>query len=180
VEIEQLKAKVKPEKKTVTPPEINVIGGEIEMGDFVRLKDNGAIAQVIGLKNNQVEISIGELKSVVKTNRLERISNTEMKKEKKSLARRTGYDTNAKMMEFSSSLDIRGKRGEEILPLVQAFIDEGYMLGLKDLRIVHGRGDGILKEITRNLLRAMPPVAKMEDEHADRGGAGVTLITLKA
>lgn len=179
-EIEELKVKVKPEKKVVSTPEITVLSGEIEIGDFVRLKDNGAIAQVIGLKNNQAEISIGDLKSVVKANRLERISSTEMKKEKKSLARRTGYDTNAKMMEFSPTLDIRGKRGEEILPLVQAFIDEGYMLGLKDLRIVHGRGDGILKEITRNLLRTMPPVAKMEDEHADRGGAGVTLITLKA
>jgi DNA mismatch repair protein MutS2 len=180
VEMEELKVRVKPEKKVVTPPEIKVLEGEIEVGDFVRLKDNGAIAEVLSLRNNQAEISIGDLKSVVKINRLERISNAEMKKEKKSLARRTGYDTNAKMMEFSPNLDIRGKRGEEILPLVQAFIDEGYMLGLKDLRIVHGRGDGILKEITRNLLRSMPPVAKMEDEHADRGGAGVTLITLRS
>jgi DNA mismatch repair protein MutS2 len=84
------------------------------------------------------------------------------------------------MLEYSPNLDIRGMRGEEILPLVQSFVDDGYMLGLKDLRIVHGKGNGILKEITRNLLRNMNPVAKMEDEHADRGGAGVTLVTLKA
>jgi DNA mismatch repair protein MutS2 len=53
------------------------------------------------------------------------------------------------------------------------------MLGIKNLRIVHGKGDGILREVTRNLLRNMPQVAKMEDEHADRGGAGVTLVTMK-
>ena len=53
------------------------------------------------------------------------------------------------------------------------------MLGVKNLRIVHGKGDGILREISRNLLRAMPQVGKLEDEHADRGGAGVTLISLK-
>jgi DNA mismatch repair protein MutS2 len=54
------------------------------------------------------------------------------------------------------------------------------MLGLKDLRIVHGKGDGILREVTRNLLRSINSVARLEDEHADRGGAGVTLVTLKA
>jgi DNA mismatch repair protein MutS2 len=122
---------------------------------------------------------MGDLKSNVKMKRLERISSTEMKKEKKSFARRTGFDANAKMMDFSSNLDIRGKRGEEILPLVQNFIDDGYMLGMKDLRIVHGKGDGILKEITRNILKNMNQVSKVKDEHADRGGSGVSLVELK-
>ncbi len=52
------------------------------------------------------------------------------------------------------------------------------MLGQKNLRIVHGKGDGILRDITRNLLRGMSSVSKFEDEHADRGGSGVTLVTL--
>ncbi|MBW3467119.1 endonuclease MutS2 [Arthrospiribacter ruber] len=179
-EIEEVKAKVRPEKKVPLPPEVKVIGGEIQVGDFVRLKDNGAVAEVLALHKKEAEISIGDLKSKVKLNRLEKISNSEMKKEKKSHARRTGYDTTSKMMDFSPNLDIRGKRGEEILPMVQNFVDDGYMLGLKDLRIVHGKGDGILREITRNLLRGMKSVAKTEDEHADRGGAGVTLVTLRS
>jgi DNA mismatch repair protein MutS2 len=179
-EIEDLKVKVKPEKKVVVVPEIKDLEGEIEIGDFVRLTDNGAVAQVLALKKKEAEISIGDLKSTVKINRLQKISLSEVKKEKKTLARRTGFDTNSKMLEFSPNLDIRGLRGEEILPLVQAFVDDGYMLGLKDLRIVHGKGNGILKEISRNLLRNMNQVAKLEDEHADRGGAGVTLVTLKA
>jgi len=74
---------------------------------------------------------------------------------------------------------LRGKRGEEVLSIIQTFIDEGFMFGVKDLRIVHGKGDGILRDITRNLLRTMPQVARLEDEHPDRGGAGVTLVTLK-
>ncbi|MCH6234857.1 endonuclease MutS2 [Cognataquiflexum rubidum] len=179
-EIEDLKVKVKPEKKVIVIPEIKDLEGEIQVGDFVRLIDNGAIAQVLALKKKEAEISIGDLKSNVKINRLQKISLSEAKKEKKTFAKRTGFDTNAKMLEFSPNLDIRGLRGEEILPLVQAFVDDGYMLGLKDLRIVHGKGNGILKEITRNLLRNMNQVAKLEDEHADRGGAGVTLVTLKA
>ncbi|AFL86210.1 mismatch repair ATPase (MutS family) [Belliella baltica DSM 15883] len=178
-DLETFKAKIKPEKVVEKAPEIKVIEGEIEVGDFVRLKDNGAVAEVLAIKNKDVEISMGDLKSNVKMKRLERISSTEMKKEKKSFARRTGFDANAKMMDFSSNLDIRGKRGEEILPLVQNFIDDGYMLGMKDLRIVHGKGDGILKEITRNILKNMHQVAKVKDEHADRGGSGVSIVELK-
>lgn len=178
-ELEEFKKEVKPEKTVVKDPEIQVIGGKIDPGDWVRLKDNGAVAQVVGIKNKDVEITIGDLKSNVKLSRLEKISKTEVKKEQKALAYRGNYNTNSKMMDFSPNLDLRGKRGEEILALIQTFIDEGYMLGVKNLRIVHGKGDGILREITRNLLRSMPPVGKMEDEHADRGGAGVTLVTLK-
>lgn len=178
-ELEILKKEVKPEKPLLPVIEVKVIGGEIKEGDHVRLKDNGAIAQVLALKNKVVDISIGDLKSTVKLNRLEKISQGDVKKEKKSLAKRTGFDTHSKMLDFSPNLDIRGKRGEEILPFVQNFIDDAYMLGLKDLRIVHGKGDGILRDITRNILRGMKQVGKLEDEHADRGGAGVTLVTLK-
>lgn len=178
-ELEVFKEEIKPEKTIVKDPEIQVIGGQIEAGDWVRLKDNGAVAEVISIKNKDVEISIGDLKSNVKLSRLEKISKTEVKKELKAVERRGNYNTNEKMMDYSSNLDLRGKRGEEILPLIQTFIDEGYMLGIKNLRIVHGKGDGILREVTRNLLRTMPQVGKMEDEHADRGGAGVTLVTMK-
>jgi DNA mismatch repair protein MutS2 len=178
-ELEVFKEEVKPEKLVIKDPEIEVIGGKIGEGDWVRLKDNGAIAEVLRVKNNEAEIAIGELKSNVKISRLEKISHTQVKKEVKAIASRGGYNTNEKMMDFSYNLDLRGKRGEEILPLIQTFIDEGHMLGVKDLRIVHGKGDGILREITRNLLKHMSQVKKMEDEHADRGGAGVTLVTLK-
>ena len=178
-ELEVFKEEVKPEKTVVKDPEIQVIGGVIETGDWVRLKDNGAVAEVISIKNKDVEIFIGDLKSNVKLSRLEKISKTEVKKELKAVERRGNYNTNEKMMDFSYNLDLRGRRGEEVLPLIQTFIDEGFMLGVKNLRVVHGKGDGILREITRNLLRTMPQVGKMEDEHADRGGAGVTLVTLK-
>ncbi|WP_339698901.1 Smr/MutS family protein [Algoriphagus aquimarinus] len=178
-DLEEFKEKVKPEKNIVKAPEIKVLGGKIAVGDWVRVKDNGAIAEVLSIKGNELEVSIGELKSKVKLSRLEKISQGEVKKEKKAAVSRSGYNTNEKMMDYSLNLDIRGKRGEEILHLIQTFVDEGFMLGLKDLRIVHGKGNGILRDLTRNFLRDMSQVQHMEDEHADRGGAGVTLVTLK-
>ncbi|MCE7054847.1 Smr/MutS family protein [Algoriphagus sp. AGSA1] len=178
-DLEEFKEKVKPEKNVVKSPEIKVIGGEIITGDWVRVKDNGAIAEVLQVKGNEVEVSIGELKSKVKLSRLEKISQGVVKKEKKAAVSRSGYNTNEKMMDYSPNLDIRGRRGEEVLSLIQTFVDEGHMLGLKDLRIVHGKGNGILRDLTRNFLRDMTQVKHIEDEHADRGGAGVTLVTLK-
>lgn len=178
-ELEAFKEKVKPEKVKVKAPSIMVLSGEIKVGDWVRLKDNGAIGEVLQLKSKEVEISIGELKSNVKLSRLERISQGEVKKEKKAISSRGNFNTNEKMMDYSMNLDLRGKRGEEILSLIQTFIDEGYMLGIKDLRIIHGKGNGILRDLTRNFLKDMSQVRHMEDEHADRGGAGVTLVALK-
>jgi len=131
-ELETFKEEVKPEKMAIKDPEIVVIGGKISNGDWVRLKDNGAIAQVLQVKNKEVELSIGELKSNVKLSRLEKISQTQVKKELKSSSKRSGYNTNEKLMDFSPNLDLRGKRGVSI---IQTFIDEGFMFGVKDLRI---------------------------------------------
>ena len=178
-ELDLFKEEIKPEKVLVKDPEVLVIGGQIVAGDWVRLKDNGAIGVVVAIKNKDVELLIGDLKSNVKLSRLEKISKAEVKKESKYAERRGSYQTTEKMMDYSPNLDLRGKRGEEVLPLIQTFIDEGYMLGVKNLRIVHGKGDGILREVSRNLLRSMSQVGKLEDEHADRGGAGVTLVTLR-
>ena len=177
-ELDVFKEKVKPEKTRLIDPEINVLGGQIAVGDWVRLKDNGTIGEVLYLKGKDVELLIGDLKSTVKLSRLEKIAKGTVKRELKAVEKRGSYQTTSKMMDFSPHLDLRGRRGEEVLPLIQTFIDEGYMLGVKNLRIVHGKGDGVLREVTRNVLRTMSQVGKLEDEHADRGGAGVTLITL--
>jgi DNA mismatch repair protein MutS2 len=110
---------------------------------------------------------------------LEKISNTSLKKEKKAIAKRISFDTSSKMVNFSPNLDIRGKRGEEVFMLVQNFIDDAFMLGINDVKVIHGKGDGILRELTRNLLRESSSVAGFSDEHADRGGSGVTLVQFK-
>lgn len=179
-ELEAHKTTIKPEKQAVEPPKaIKVLEGEVKPGDQVRVKDNGALAEVLDIRGTQASILIGDLQSKVKLNRLEKISNTSLKKEKKAVEKRISYDTMSKMADFSPNLDIRGKRGEEVLPLIQNFIDEGYMLGMNDLKIIHGKGDGILRGLTRNLISKMPSVAGFSDEHADRGGAGITLVQLK-
>jgi len=156
--------------------------GAIVPGSYVRVAGQTAIGEVIALRGKDAEIRIGDLKSTIKLNRLEKVSNKTYKEatgEKKLKTVTKGVDLNERMMNFSFNLDMRGKRGEEALGLVDQFMDNAIMLGYDEIRIVHGKGDGILRTLVRNHLRGYSHVAEMYDEHADRGGAGVTIVKLK-
>ncbi len=164
------------------PDVITVEGGEINEGDLVRIKGKGALGEVISLKGKSAEIRIGELKSHVKVDRLEKITRKEFKRampESAAYAPMGGLNINTKMMNFSPNLDIRGNRGEEVLSKLQEFMDHALMLGVPELRIIHGKGDGILKKIVREQLVHYKNIKSAKDEHADRGGAGVTVLELK-
>ncbi|RAJ94265.1 DNA mismatch repair protein MutS2 [Larkinella arboricola] len=152
----------------------------ITVGSFVRIKGQTTIGEVLSLRGKDAEIRIGDLKSNIKLNRLEKVSRKVYREAvgESSRPRIQGIDLNEKMMNFSFNLDIRGKRGEEALVELDNFINNALMLGYSELRIVHGKGDGILRTLVRNQLRTFPQVASMQDEHADRGGAGVTVVKL--
>lgn len=156
--------------------------GAIVPGSYVRIAGQTAIGEVLSIKGKDAEIRIGDLKSTIKLNRLERVSNKTYKAatgEKKLKTSAKGVDLNERMMNFSFNLDMRGRRGEEALGMVDQFMDNAIMLGYDEIRIVHGKGDGILRTLVRNHLRGFPQVGGMQDEHPDRGGAGVTIVRIK-
>ncbi len=156
--------------------------GAIAVGSYVRISGQTAIGEVLVLKGKDAEIRIGDLKSTIKLNRLEKVSNKTYRNatgEKNLKTSAKGVDMNERMLNFSFNLDMRGKRGEEALGLVDQFMDNAIMLGYDELRIVHGKGDGILRTLVRNHLKGYSHVAGMQDEHPDRGGAGVTIVKLK-
>ncbi len=152
-------------------------------GSYVKISGQTAIGEVLSVKGKDAEIRIGDLKSTIKLNRLEKVSRKTYRAatgEKGVKTVSKGVDMNERMLNFSFNLDMRGKRGEEALGMVDQFMDNAIMLGYDELRIVHGKGDGILRDArTRNHLRDYAQVAGMYDEHADRGGAGVTIVKLK-
>ena len=169
----------KVESEKIEKDVIEVIEGEITIGSLVRIKGQEALGEVIGMRGKDAEVAIGELKTTVKLNRLEKISRKEFKQKTAPKSKFVGVDMNDKMMNFSFNLDLRGKRGDEALMEVDKFMNDALMLGQDELRIVHGKGDGILRTLIRNHLRGYKQVAKTQDEHADRGGAGVTLVSMR-
>ncbi|MBD2751550.1 endonuclease MutS2 [Spirosoma validum] len=187
-ELEKFEQKeLKPEPVIVETPqpteeEFEKDGGAINVGSYVRIIGQNAIGEVMSLRGKDAEIRIGDLKSTVKLNRLEKVSKKTFKAAtdvRDDRPRSQGVDMNEKMQNFSFNLDIRGKRGEEAIGEVDRFFDDALMLGYPELRIVHGKGDGILRTLVRNHLRGYKQVGRMEDEHADRGGAGVTIVKMK-
>lgn len=170
------------EKPKPAEPEFETDGGVIGVGSYVRIIGQNAIGEVLSLRGKDAEVRIGDLKTNIKLNRLEKVSRKTFKEAtdvRDDRPRSQGVDINEKMQNFSFNLDIRGKRGEEAIGEVDRFFDDALMLGYPELRIVHGKGDGILRTLVRNHLRGYKQVGKMEDEHADRGGAGVTIVKMK-
>jgi len=183
IDLEDFKKELEPEiSDELIPVRISVEKGEIKEGDLVRVKEQSAIGEVISIRGKDAEIRIGELKSTIKLKRLEKISRNEFKKQfgdTKASQSMGGYDMNRKMMDFSTNLDLRGKRAEEAIGLVESYMDNASMLGIQEVRIIHGKGDGILREVVRDHLKSFAIVQSAKDEHVERGGAGVTVVNLK-
>ena len=182
--LEEKKTDLKPDKPARprrTIPSTEVVGGAIQVGDAVQVKDNGAIGEVLALKNKEAEVRIGSLKSVIKLNRLDKVAQRALKRVQNASESTTsrGYDLNEKFANFSPRLDVRGQRAEEVLPRLMGFVDEASVFGADELRIIHGKGNGVLREVVRNYLRSHDQVASAYDEHVERGGAGVTIVRMK-
>lgn len=175
---------LKPETVTEQPEPkapIELETGAIAEGSYVKLKGQTTMGQVLTVKGKEAEVRIGALKSMIKLNRLEKISaKTYKTATNESLPEtRSSVNLNEKMLQFSFNLDIRGMRGEEAMVQLDQFMNDALVLGYNELRVVHGKGDGILRTLVRNHLKGYREVAGMADEHADRGGAGVTLVSLR-
>lgn len=149
---------------------------ELRKGDWIKLIDSETIGQVIELAKDNVILAIGDLRSVVKLKRVEKISNKSVPKE---IRKSHGHDLTESFSTFNPELDLRGRRGEEALYEMEKYLDRAVMLGLASLKIIHGKGDGILRKLIREYLRKYPHVMRLEDEHADRGGDGITYVYLK-
>lgn len=150
----------------------------IKEGDKVRIIGQEVTGDVLSIKDKTAVVQFGGLRSTLKLTQLVRsdlaITNPTIAK-----ARSMGIDIHRKQSQFVSSLDIRGKRVEEAIPMLDQFLDDAILLGQAELNILHGKGEGILRQVIREKLRSAKAVASFTDAHADRGGAGITVVVLK-
>ncbi len=163
-------------KKQAAKP---AVAEEIKVGDKVRIASSGAAGEVAAIKGKQAELIIGGLTSRVKLADLEKISSKEYKKSAEDRVKQiAGIDLNRKMADFSATLDIRGVRAEEAFIKVENYMDEAVLLGYTEVKILHGKGHGVLRDLVRTILKENPKVLSAKDEHVERGGAGITVVTL--
>lgn len=75
--------------------------------------------------------------------------------------------------------DLHSVAPGDVEPVVEAYLEEANRLGLKALRIIHGRGIGVQREIVRSVLARTPFVVSYGDAPAEAGGWGATVVTLR-
>jgi len=162
---------VKEEKK---PEKVVLSNSPIEVGDWVQLLNSETTGQVLEINRGNLVLALGDLRSVVKKDRVQKISNKQAKKVVQSNSF-SGRISDA-IGSFSAELDLRGMRGENAIAEVEKYMDKSLMLGFPFIKLIHGKGDGILRKLIREYLRKYPEVNRVEDEHADRGGDGITYV----
>ena len=151
---------------------------KFEVGDTVSVIGQETTGTIQKINGKQVEVIFGSLKSIVSTDKLSKAKNAPQVSYKKKV-KKLGIDVSSKLANFSHDLSIRGMRADEAMNKVESFLDEALLVGVDEVRIVHGKGHGVLREIVRNISKDHPGVATIEDEHADRGGAGISVIKLQ-
>lgn len=152
-----------------------------EVGSKVRIEGQDTIGEVQSIKGRKATVAFGQILTTVELARLAVVSNAEFKKQSRqrpSVNMALNTDISQRKLNFRSSIDVRGMRASEALEVVRDFVDDATMLGISQLTILHGKGTGALKEEIRRYLRTIDVVARAEDEHIERGGSGITVVTL--
>ncbi|GAA4148438.1 endonuclease MutS2 [Sphingobacterium kyonggiense] len=162
--------KEKPHKEPKKQPVVNETEEALLVGDWVRILDTGNEGQVMEIAKNNLILALGELRTVVKKNKVEKLRG----KEKAKVAKRFKSVSSDSVADFSPEVDVRGMRTEDALQKIELVLDRAVMIGYPSLKIIHGKGDGILRKFIRDYLRKYNHVSRFEDEHADRGGDGIT------
>jgi DNA mismatch repair protein MutS2 len=154
----------------------------LKVGDKVRLKDNDMVGEVTQIAAKYISVSIGSIISKIAPAKVERISNQQYKEKSRATFRPViHYDSESisrRKLEFRPTIDIRGERLNDALEIVMHFIDDATMVGVGQVKILHGKGNGVLREEIRKYLRTVPAVKSFRDEAIQQGGAGITVVEM--
>ena len=154
----------------------------LKAGEKVRVKENGMVGEVAKVSAKAVVVIIGNISSKMPLDKVERITSNEFKSAVKETAKpvstiKVDSSINERKLNFSTELDVRGERLNDAIETVTRYVDDAIMLGVSNVRIIHGKGTGVLRDELQKLIRTMPGVASVRDEHIQFGGTGVTIVT---
>ena len=153
----------------------------IRAGDYVLMIGQETPGEVLQLKGSKATVAFGSVRTVVSTGVLEKISREKYRKMDRPVYKASQTDdwtSGVRKLNFSPNIDLRGKRADEAISMLTDFVDQAVMVQARHLRILHGKGNGILRELVRQYLSAIDVVKSYADENVERGGAGITIVEL--
>ncbi len=151
------------------------------VGDSVRIKGLTTVGLVESLQGKMATVVFGDMRTKLRTERLEHAERPQPTDSPvfQSVGRQTRETIDGRKLNFKQDIDVRGMRGDEALNAVTYFIDDAILLGMNRVRILHGTGTGILRQLIRQYLSTVPNVSHYADEHVQFGGAGITVVDLE-
>ena len=153
---------------------------QFKVGDTVRLSGQTQVGEVISVNKNDITVAFGQITSIVKANRLEPAEPVKVQEVRTAtyVSKQTHDDIYNRKLAFKPDIDVRGMRGDEAIQTVMHFIDDATLIGMSRVRILHGTGNGILRNLIRQYLHTVPAVKDYHDEHIQFGGHGITVVDL--
>lgn len=148
------------------------------VGDTVRMRGLTTVGTVETTDGKQCTVVFGDVRTKVPSSRLEHTTKPVESSRPATfgISRETRQTIDSHKLNFHQDLDVRGMRGDEALNAVQHFIDDAILVGMSRVRILHGKGNGILRQLIRQYLNSVPNVIGCKDEHVQFGGAGITVV----
>jgi DNA mismatch repair protein MutS2 len=168
-------------KAPAAPPLDRAAASAVAIGDRVHVASLGKDGQVVDDFGDGVLVALGAMKTVVPKKEL-RIVQRAAERAAQAPPRRPGAQAGAATLDAASGaraeLDVRGKRFAEAEPLVEKWIDESLLVGLSPLRLIHGKGTGLLGRGLQQWLKERPGVKDVRYGNPNEGGGGVTVFEL--
>lgn len=153
----------------------------ITIGSIVRIDGQDTFGQVVEIKGKKAVVESNSLRMTIPMERLTGTAKQKIPTDKKpvSISRGIYDEMNEKRAHFNPTLDLRGHRAEEALDMLHHFLDEALLLSEKEVRILHGKGYGILMQVIHQELKSMREVRTFHPEKVELGGVGVTIVQLR-
>ena len=174
----------------VATSKLSTLNSQLKVGDTVRIKGLSSIGKVESIDGKMATVIFGDMRTKMRAERLEHAeeSKIQISKQEERNTNIVGAYGNAskdtrnvidnRKLNFKQDIDVRGMRGDEAINAVTYFIDDAILVGVSRVRILHGTGTGILRQLIRQYLATIPNVAHFRDEHVQFGGAGITVVDL--
>lgn len=155
----------------------------VTVGAVVRIDGEETYGQVMEIRGRKAVVESNSLRMTIALDRLTATAKKQIPRDKNSRAEGRFQsifdDINEKRKTFTPTIDLRGQRAEEALDNLQHFFDDARLLSEHELRILHGKGYGILKQVIRQWLHSQPDVVDYRSEHLELGGEGITVVQLR-
>lgn len=152
---------------------------KLKVGDKVRVLTLDQAGEILSLPDSKGDlvVKIGIMKVNINVDDLMFLENDTKKEDKEK--GRYGSLYKSKAQSISVSVNVQGENLDDAVMDVDKYLDDAFMAGLKEVTVIHGRGEGILKEGLRKLFRRHKHVASYRKGGYNEGGDGVTIVTLK-